>query len=140
MKKFLLAISFVLSFAVIANAQAKKTTAADAPATEKAQPGDANYTPPTSVAPQTVDVKEAGKAKKGAKKACSKAKECKKGKSCCKKGKANKAKASAKKGKGCCKEGAKACGKHAKKDTKTSATESIDKPTKAAPAAPTVEN
>jgi hypothetical protein len=137
MKKLLLAISFVFAFTLATNAQAKKTTAADAPATEKAQPGDANYTPPTSASPATVNVKETNKAEKGTKKACSKAKSCKKGKSCCKK---STAKTSAKEGKACCKKGAKACGKHTEKTSKTSATKTTDKPSKAASAAETVEN
>lgn len=107
MKKFLLAISFVCAFAVVASAQTQKTEKrADAPTEQKLQPGDAGYQAPSSVAPAAVETTNT-KAKTGTEKACSKAKACKKGKSCCK----NKAEASKKEGKACCKKGTKACGK-----------------------------
>ena len=132
MKKFLLAISFVFAFAFVANAQVKKADA-DAP-TEKAapQPGDANYTPPKTTAPATVDVQEVEKTTKDTKAKAKTKKACSKGKSCCK----NKAaKGEAKKGEkaACCKKGEKACTKHAKAKKE----EATDTP--AAPTAPATE-
>lgn len=123
MKKFLLAISFVFAFAVVASAQTKKTAADDAPpATEKAEPGDNGYVAPASTAPVSVNKNEKNNtANKTAatKKSCSKAKECKKGKSCCKKG--AKATAAKKEKKACCKNKAKACGEKKKEEAKAEA-------------------